>query len=58
MSGVYWGLGDSRHSGTSRGMGHHGALRAPRGLGDVEELFWGHQGCRGCQGVLGAGRGL
>ena len=47
VSGVYWKASwECGYSGARRGIGHHGVLGLPWGVGDVG-LFWGCQGCYG-----------
>ena len=59
--GMYWGAGrDYRYPGARRGIEDiRGYWRLLGCVGDVGGHYGdirGHQGCRGCQGVLGAGR--
>ena len=54
---MYWGDDrDSRYSGARRGIGHQGHWGLLGGVGSHYGVSGGHQGCRECQGVLGASR--
>ena len=50
--------GVSRYSGARRGIGHQGALGAPRGVGWLFGVSEGVRGCRVIRGVLGGWQGL